>query len=140
MHTQLRSLFIRFVLLAILPAALFAHDNKSSNPTKNCGCACCKGKEVCCCNEAKTVAEKANEIKRYAIRGVIVDVLGDRSELLVKHDKIPGYMTAMTMAFKVDAATLKAAQKGQTITGTLVRRGPEFWLEAVRITTVPAKP
>jgi Cu/Ag efflux protein CusF len=51
---------------------------------------------------------------------------------MVKHEAIPGYMPAMTMLFKVDAATLQAAAKGQAITGTLVERDGEFWLEDVK--------
>lgn len=52
----------------------------------------------------------------------------------MKHEEIPGFMPAMTMLFKVDAATLKAAAKGQSITATLIRRGAEFWLEDVKPT------
>jgi Cu/Ag efflux protein CusF len=69
---------------------------------------------------------------RHPLKGVITDVYADQSSLMVKHENIPGFMMAMTMMFKVDAATLKAAQKGQTITGTLVQRGQEFWLEDVK--------
>ena len=39
---------------------------------------------------------------------------------------------AMTMLFKVDAATLKASVKHQAITATLVQRGDELWLEDVK--------
>ena len=60
-----------------------------------------------------------------------------KGALLVKHEAIPGYMKAMTMMFKVDAAVLPTVGKGQTITGTLIKRDGEFWLEDVK--TVPAK-
>jgi Cu/Ag efflux protein CusF len=125
-------------LLVLLPAALFAHD-KTADKAKNCGCECCKGKETCCCREgtSATDAAKSDPAKRYPLKGVIIDILVDQSALLVKHEAIPGYMMAMTMVFKVDAATLKAAQKNQPITGTLIQRGEEFWLEDVK--PVPAK-
>lgn len=129
MTKTLRSLL---ALLALLPAALLAH-NQAGEKSKNCGCACCKDKAVCCCNE-ETAADpaKPDQAKRYPLKGVIVDLLADQSALLVKHEAIPGYMMAMTMVFKVDAPTLQAAQKGQAITATLVERPDGFWLEDVK--------
>lgn len=120
-------------LLALLPAALFT-EAKADTKAKNCGCACCKGKETCCCNEetAATDTAKPEPAKRYPLKGVIVDLLADQTALLVKHEEIPGYMKPMTMLFKVDAATFKAAAKGQAITGTLVQKPDGFWLEDVK--------
>ena len=69
---------------------------------------------------------------RHPLKGVITEIYADRGELMVKHEEIPGFMMAMTMMFKVDAVTLKAAKKDQAITGTLVQRGKEFWLENVK--------
>lgn len=121
----------------LLPAAL------SAATAKNCGCACCKGKEVCCCHAGdaadkpaadKPMADKpAADEKRYPLKGVVTDLYADRSALMVKHEEIPGYMRAMTMLFKVDAATLAAAKKGDAITGTLIKRGKEFWLEDYKV-------
>ena len=37
----------------------------------------------------------------------------------------------MTMMFKVDAETLKAAKEGAVLHGLLVRRDRAFWLEDV---------
>jgi Cu/Ag efflux protein CusF len=51
---------------------------------------------------------------------------------MVKHEEIPGVMRAMTMMFKVDAATLKNVQKGQTITGQMSRQGNDWVLEDVK--------
>ena len=129
-------------LLVLLPAALYAAE-KSIPTEKNCGCECCKGKEVCCCHEPAAADQTAGAAKksaattRYPLRGVITDIFAGRSALLVKHEAIPGYMPAMTMLFKVEAATLKAAKKNQTITGTLVRRDGEFWLEDVQPAAKP---
>ncbi len=127
---------VRLILaLLAIPAALFAGE-KSDAKAKNCGCGCCKGKKTCCCNEeAATDTAKPDQAKRYPLKGVIVDILAEKSALLVKHEEIPGYMMAMTMLFQVDAATLKAAVKGQAITGTLVEKTDGFWLEDMK----PAK-
>ena len=76
-------------------------------------------------------AEKADAIPRHPLRGVITAIVADQSALRVKHEEVPGVMHAMTMQFKVDAATLKAAVPGQVITATLVQRGEELWLEDV---------
>jgi Cu/Ag efflux protein CusF len=105
---------------------------------KNCGCACCKDRPkgvACCCNEsepAATPAKAADAIKRHPLKGVVTSVLAERSALMVKHEEIPGVMRAMTMMFKVDAATLKNVQKGQTITGQMSRQGNDWVLEDVK--------
>jgi Cu/Ag efflux protein CusF len=128
-------------LAALAPITLRAAAEKTAD--KNCGCACCKGKAVCCCNtEAATPASPAAanpsapaaapEIKRYALRGVVVAVDADKSALRVKHEEIPGFMRAMTMQFKVDAPTLAAAKVGVTLTGQMSRQGKDWVLEAVK--------
>jgi hypothetical protein len=129
------SLPLLLALLVLPAAALFAGE-RSAAESKNCGCDCCKGKDACCCfDEASANNAKPEAAKRHPLKGVIVDILAERLALLVKHEEIPGYMKAMTMLLKVDVATLQAAVKGQTITGTLVERADGFWLEAVK----PAK-
>ena len=133
--------FLALALAALAPITLRAAAEKTTD--KNCGCACCKGKAVCCCNtEAAAPASPtaanpsapaaAPEIKRYALRGVVVAVDADKSALRVKHEEIPGFMRAMTMQFKVDAPTLAAAKVGATLTGQMSRQGKDWVLEAVK--------
>ena len=128
-------------LAALAPVTLRAAADKPA--AKNCGCDCCKGKAVCCCNtEAAASASPAAanpsapaaapEIKRYALRGVVVAVDADKSALRVKHEEIPGFMRAMTMQFKVDASTLTAAKVGAALTGQMSRQGKDWVLEAVK--------
>ena len=139
MTNKLRYLPLASLLVSLTQAALSASDTP-----KNCGCACCAGKEVCCCNEsaptklAAGTGKNTDTAKRFPIRGVIVEVRPEQSSLLVKHEAIPGFMRAMTMLFKVDAPTLQAAKKGQTITATLAERDGDYWLEEVK--PVPANP
>src|SRR5688500_12631799 len=106
---------------------------------RNCGCACCKGKEVCCCVTETAAAKPAEQIKRHPLRGVITAVHADRSSLMVKHEEIPGVMRAMTMLFKVVPATLKSVQKGETITAMMSRHGDEWWLHDVKTIVAPAR-
>ena len=78
-------------------------------------------------------AKPADAIKRHPLKGVITGVLAEKSSLIVKHEEIPGVMRAMTMAFKVDEATLKAAKEGQAITGMMSRQSSVWVLENVKI-------
>jgi len=68
---------------------------------------------------------------RHPLTGEIVKILADRDTLLVHHDKIPGYMMAMTMEFKVTKAELANAKEGQRIRAELVQRGEDLWLEKI---------
>lgn len=124
--------------LALTPFALGA-------PGKNCGCGCCQGKEVCCCRSGDAVtpaaaksadsAKPGTAAKRHPLRGIIVAVHADTSELRVKHEEIPGVMRAMTMMFKVDPATLKQVKAGQAITGQMSREDGSWWLHDVKVVT-----
>jgi hypothetical protein len=92
--------------------------------------------EAGCSCESMTpapVASVETKTKGHPLKGVVVDVLADKSALLVKHEEVPGVMKAMTMLLKVDAETLKspAATKGAAITGLLVRKADGWWLEDI---------
>jgi Cu/Ag efflux protein CusF len=123
-------------LFAILPLASVAAD-----PAKHCGCACCQGKEDCCCREVDKAATseptpapeaKPAETARHPLKGVVVEVRAAKHALLVKHEAIPGYMMAMTMLFRVDDRSLAAVKAGDAITGTLIERGDDYWLEDIQ--------
>ena len=77
-------------------------------------------------------AEKTDAVKRHPLRGVVKGILPDRSALLVKHENVPGVMPAMTMIFKVDAATLQTVNEGDAITGLMSRQGNTWVLEDVK--------
>lgn len=127
----MKNRFLFSALLTFVPTFAFA------TPSKNCGCECCKGKDVCCCVNETPVAAAEN-VKRHPLRGVITAVYVDRASIMVKHEEIPGVMRAMTMLFRVDDATLKSAQKGQTITAMMSRQADEWWLHDVKVVT-PAR-
>jgi Cu/Ag efflux protein CusF len=108
---------IRFLsLLLSLTTAVWASE-------KNCGCACCKGKEVCCCN-----AEKVGPAKDegHALKGVVTKVLEDRHLVMIKHEEIPGVMKAMTMAFSVPDDVWPQLKPGVALTGRM-HKGEKSW-------------
>ena len=117
---------IRLTVLGLLTATLLAAHDKPTD-TKDCAC----GKDEA---GAAAAAKKPDTSKEYPLRGIIVQVLAGQGALLVKHEDIPGLMPGMTMLFRVEATTLKAAKPGQAITGTLVQRDGEFWLGDLKAT------
>jgi Cu/Ag efflux protein CusF len=66
----------------------------------------------------------------------VTGVDANLSAIRVKHEEIPGVMRAMTMLFKVDAATLKAVKTGDSITALMNREEGEWRLHEVKV--VPA--
>ncbi|WP_438481417.1 copper-binding protein [Oleiharenicola lentus] len=127
------------VIFAIASLAAVASEPKSAD-SKNCGCKCCVGKEVCCCHtedEPASTPPAAAPIEKektagHALKGVIVEIMAEQKGLLVKHEEIPGVMKAMTMLLRVDEAALKSATKNAAVTGSLVRRGAVWWLDDVK--------
>jgi Cu/Ag efflux protein CusF len=115
------------MLGALLPAALFAGTN-----AKNCGCECCRGKEVCCCR-TETAAEPAPAPQTHPLKGVVMGIMAEKTALLVKHEEIPGVMRAMTMMFKVEPAVLQQVKRGDAIKALMSRRDDGWWLTAVEV-------
>jgi protein SCO1/2 len=59
--------------------------------------------------------------RQYELHGQILAVRPERSEVVIKHEDIKGFMPGMTMPFKVkDAALLTDRQPGDLVTATLV--------------------
>jgi Cu/Ag efflux protein CusF len=119
---KLRLLFLVSLLLAPLSAL--------AATAKNCGCECCKGKEVCCCadDESATAAEPELAAGFHRLTGVVTNVMADRSALMVKHDEIPGFMRAMTMMFLVEPAVLEQVKKGDAIAAHMGRNADNKWI------------
>jgi protein SCO1 len=78
-------------------------------------------------------AGRQDEARRYELRGQVLAVEPDRSELMIKHDDIPGLMPGMTMAFKVkDEGLLDGRMPGDLVSGTLVVLESDAYLESLR--------
>ena len=102
------------VLLVVLPlvAAVSAAEKKTPAPPS---------------------AKAGDAAQRHPLKGVVTAVDADQSALRVKHEDVPGVMRAMTMQFKVDAATLKSVKPGDAITAMLMQEGSEYWLRDVKV-------
>ncbi len=82
--------------------------------------------------------KSAPSAPRHAIKGVVTGHYAERQSLIIRHEEIPGVMRAMTMAFKVDEATFKAAKQGDHIVGQMSRE-PDGWrLHDVNLSPPPA--
>ncbi len=73
-------------------------------------------------------------VQRYPLSGRVMNIYPERSSLLIAHEAVAGFMPAMTMEYKVDAAALQAATPSAHITGELVLDGVELHLENVHFT------
>jgi protein SCO1/2 len=61
------------------------------------------------------------DARQYELQGQILAVDPERSEVLIKHADIKGFMPGMTMPFKVkDASLLSGKKAGDLVTATLV--------------------
>lgn len=105
----------------VLPMALFA-----AQPEK-AGSDCCKNLENCS-TETEARADAKPAPQTHPLKGVVVNVLAEKSALVVKHEEIPGVMRAMTMMFLVDAETLGRVKKGDAITAQLGRNENNKWI------------
>jgi len=63
----------------------------------------------------------ASSVQRYEVTGLVLTVDAPNRTVLVSHDRIPGYMDAMTMPYRVhDPRQLASLMPGQKIGFTLV--------------------
>jgi len=127
--------------LALLLAsglALFASKERTQKDTaKSASLEMCRCEDHGSSSGTTTPAHAQNvarEQPRHPLRGVIVDIALNDSALIVKHEEIVGFMKAMTMRLKVDPQVLPRAKKGGAVTGQLVRRAEEWWLEDIVFT------
>lgn len=94
---------------------------------------------VCVALAVGAACGRAPEAKTYTLKGQILAVKPETRELLVKHDDIPGFMPAMTMAYTVkDGALLDGRQPGEVISATLIVSPESAWLSSIdKLGTAP---
>src|ERR1700730_13891376 len=73
-----------------------------------------------------------SQVRRYHLKGTVVQVDKAQQHLVVNHEEIPGFMGAMTMPYPVgDAQTLEKLSPGDQITADVVVTPSEIHLENV---------
>jgi protein SCO1/2 len=85
------------------------------------------------CKKAEPVEEE--EVPReYEVRGVIRKLDLQRRSIVVKHEEIPGFMTAMTMPFDVrDTNELTKVKPGDRILFRLLVTTNDGWIDRIRV-------
>jgi protein SCO1/2 len=79
------------------------------------------------CSREKT--PPAEEVKHYTIHGQIVRLDAKDKLATIKHQKIEGWMGAMTMDFPVrDEKEFSALHEGDKIDGTVFVQGLDYWV------------
>ena len=73
-----------------------------------------------------------SQVRRYRLKGTVVQVDKAQLHLVVNHEEIPGFMGAMTMPYPVvDAQTLERVSPGDQITADVVVTPNDIHLENV---------
>jgi protein SCO1/2 len=82
-----------------------------------------------------SACNRAPDVREYELRGQILAMRPDRSEVIIKHEDIKGFMPGMTMPFTVrDGALLDGKQPGDLVTATLVFGETEAYLSTLTTT------
>ena len=79
--------------------------------------------------------EGEKESARYHhLRGQVVALDPASSLITIAHEKIPGFMEAMTMPFSVKDSTLfHSLEVGDSVRGVVAVRRPEIWLDSLTV-------
>jgi len=80
----------------------------------------------------RNVAEDS-KVKTFEVQGILREVSPDHRMATIQHQKIPGYMPAMTMPFNVKVPQeFDGIEIGADITFKLVVHTNEHWIEDIR--------
>lgn len=71
--------------------------------------------------------------RQYTLQGQVLKVQDNRKEAIIRHEEIPGFMSAMTMPYNVlDPKEYQDLTAGDLITATLIVEPTRAYLEKVR--------
>jgi len=102
---------------------------------KNLFLLCSLSLAVAGCKPTSSPPPVATTNHTFAVRGVIQQIPPDHRHVTIKHEKIPGYMAAMTMDFSVkDTNALNGFAGGDEISFTLVVTEDDDWIENLKRT------
>lgn len=89
---------------------------------------------------AGSASAGSSSSKTYKLRGKIVSTDAARSEVTLDHDEIPGFMSAMTMPYKLkDPTILSELHPGDTVTAELLVNDQEVLVDHI-VVVAQAKP
>ena len=93
---------------------------------------------ACQKTETAPVQNASADAKHFPFKGTVVSVDKAKKTATLKHDEIPGYMDAMTMAFPIkDDWVWEDLSPGADIQADLVVDKDNFWLEHLAISALP---
>ena len=76
-----------------------------------------------------TTPKPEDPLKKYQMKGEVLSVDPTAHVAKIKHEKIEGWMDAMTMDYPIkDDAELKKLATGQAITATVFVQGHDYWV------------
>lgn len=76
---------------------------------------------------------KSSTQQVFQVKGLVVGVKPRQKTVEIKHEKIPGYMPAMTMPFDVkDTNELAGLQPGQRVSFRLLATDTEAWIDQIQ--------
>lgn len=80
----------------------------------------------------------------FQVKGVVREILPEAKQVRIEHEKIPGYMDAMTMAFDVrEAKELAGLQPGDQVSFRMIVTDKDGWIEQIKkigVAPPPASP
>lgn len=83
--------------------------------------------------EPATKADVASSEQRFQVKGVVQEVSPGRRKVKIAHEKIPGYMEAMTMTFEVkDERELAGLQAGDSIAFRMIVTKEDGWIDQIQ--------
>ncbi len=90
---------------------------------------------------ARSADEKASPpLNRYSIHGEVMRLEPNGKLATIRHQKIEGYMDAMTMTFPIkDAQEFGALQTGNCIEGTVFVQGDNLWVGEIKHLNTPSE-
>jgi protein SCO1/2 len=75
------------------------------------------------------------DVRTYRVRGEVIGFENQRGRLILAHENIPGFMNAMTMAFRLkDSSLLHTFAVGDSIAATLVIKRDLLFLDSIAVT------
>lgn len=83
-------------------------------------------------NGADALAPSAGQPGVYAVTGVVKALRADGSNVVIRHEQIPGFMAAMTMSFTArDPRQIASLQTNDAVTFRLIVTDDQSWIDSV---------